>query len=342
MQFPQEVIEQLIKDTRLDHSGGNLYGECPYCGGDEFGISLEDNHLFRCFRGKHCGEVGNIYTLLKYIGRTELLGDRDFYKETDVFNPLEKKNFKEDVELSTELPDVIAPTGWRRVYENEYLRSRDFTDAEFLKYEIGTTHILRKFKNNVIFLIRQDGFIKGYVARNKLSKGEVDAINKPIKEWNKTHPDDKRMEVLRYNNSTDADFSKILYGIDEAQKGVTTTAIIVEGLFDKINLEIICPELFEDRGIVVMCTWGKKISKYQMHKLKEKGINKAILLYDPDAIEDSKRYAFDLENNLEEVLVGYLEEKDPGDLNKEEFYEVMMNLQDPTTFYLDKLQKKTF
>jgi len=128
MKFPEEVIYTLVNSAHTDQSGDNLYGECPYCGGDEFGISLEDNHLFRCFRGKECGETGNIFKLLKHLGKTELYKNKDFYKETDIFRPLEKRALIEGPkEVDMSLPDVSIPLGWRRMDSNPYLDSRGFS-----------------------------------------------------------------------------------------------------------------------------------------------------------------------------------------------------------------------
>jgi hypothetical protein len=344
MKFPKEVLESLIRNSKPDHKRKNLYGTCPYCGEDEFGISLEDYHQFRCFRGSKCGETGNIFTLLKYLGKMELLGDRNYYKETDIFSKLERKSLSPNTEsVDLELPNVKSPLGWRRLESNKYLEGRGFTQREFLKYEVGTTKILTKFRDYVIFLIRQDGFIKGYVSRNIQSKQYIDSKNSEIKLRNKGKSrDEKEPLILRYSNSTDTDFSKILYGVDEVVEGVTSTLIIVEGLFDKINLEIISPELFEDKQVVVCCTWGKKISKEQVAKIVEKNISQVILLYDPDAINDSKRYSSELERVVDVVKVGYLQDKDPGDLDTSEFLKVLENLSTPTEFSLNKLQKREF
>jgi len=344
MKFPQEVLESLLNKTRLDHKGKNLYCECPYCGEDEFGISLGENHLFRCFRGKHCGAVGNIFTLLKYLGRTELLSDEDYYKETDVFGPLGKNVLNKGAfGVNLDLPNVSSPAGWRRVKSHKYLEGRGFTKAQFDKYEVGVTNLLRKYKDYVIFLIRQDGFIKGYVSRSTKSKQEIDAINKEVKEYNLDKPkEEHRSPLIRYSNSTDTDFSKIVYGIDEVVPRVTTTIIIVEGLLDKVNLEIIAPELFEDKKIVVCCTWGKKISEYQIEKIKSKKIKKVILMYDPDAVNDSKQFGFELDHEIDTVEIGFLKDKDPGDLNAEEFIEVLNNLSNPVQFSQNSLQKRNF
>ena len=341
MKFPQDVIESLLSKTRIDHKGGNLYSECPYCGGDEFGISLADNHLFRCFRGNQCGAVGNIYTLLKYLGQMELLNDSDSYKETDVFSPLERKSLSSASREKSGLPDMKSPMGWKRVTEHEYLEGRNFGEAQFGKYEIGTTTMLNKYQDYVIFLIRKNGFIKGFISRSIKDKAVIDAHNKQVKLLNKSRDrDDQLSPMPRYANSLDTDFAKILYGIDEAVKGITKTIILVEGLFDKINLEIIAPEFFKNKEVIVCCTWGKKISEEQVADIEAHNIGITILLYDPDAVNDSKKFSFFLETKVKTVLVGYHSDKDPGDLDVEEFITVLDTLESPQEFRRNKLQKR--
>ena len=344
MKFPREILESIVHNTRLDLKGKNLYGTCPYCNGDEFGISLEDNHLFRCFRGKHCGETGNIFKLLKDTGNTQLLKDRDYFKDTNIFNKLERRYLNEQSSnLSVDLPSIHPPLGWRRKYSSKYLESRGFTEVQFHKYEVGATLLDKKYKGFEIFLIRQRSNIVGYIGRNTLSKETIDARNRVVKEKNKSlHDEFKLPVILRYKNSTDTEFSHILYGSDEIIVGVTHTILIVEGLFDKINLEIIAPELFIDSEVVVCCSWGKKLSDIQINSIKDTGVGTVILLYDPDAIKETKDYSHQLSYYFTTVLVSYHPTKDPGELNTEEFLDILDNSYTPTNFYLNKLEKKSF
>lgn len=342
MKFPREVLETLINGTHLDHSGQNLYGTCPYCNQDEFGISLNDNHLFRCFRGRNCGETGNIYKLLKHLDRTELLGNKDYYKETDVFSKLEKREFRAVEVLDSTIDIVKPPLGWRRVSTNDYLEGRGFTSEQFEKYEIGLVKLQRVYRDYVVFLIRQRGDLVGFISRNIKSKDEIDSANRIIKERNVgKEKSDRESIILRYRNSLDTDFSKILYGIDEISD-TTQYVIIVEGLFDKINLEIISQKFLEDNGIVICCTWGKKISPFQVKLLKDEEVDSVVLMYDPDAVQDSKKYGSMLKTDFKEVRVGFLKDKDPGDLQHEEFLEVLRNLQTPEEFKLNILQRRQF
>ena len=63
-------------------------------------------------------------------------------------------------------------------------------------------------------------------------------------------------------------------------------------------------------------------------------------MYDPDAITDSKKYGAYLSRHIDTVLVGYLKDKDPGDLNLEEFLTILEDAQPPQLFSLNKLQKR--
>ena len=49
-----------------------------------------------------------------------------------------------------------------------------------------------------------------------------------------------------------------------------------------------------------------------------------------------------LENYVKKVLIGFLEDKDPGDLDESEFIEVLNNSLPPKQFSQDKLQRKEF
>ena len=49
--------------------------------------------------------------------------------------------------------------------------------------------------------------------------------------------------------------------------------------------------LFADFSIRAVCTFGKKISKTQIQKLLAKEIRRVILLYDYDALKETRHYA---------------------------------------------------
>lgn len=340
MKFSQEVIESLIDNARVDHKGKNLYGTCPWCGEDEFGISLGENHLFGCFRGKHCGENGNIFKLLTFLDRTDLIKDKDGWKETDVFGKISNPFMDVQEDDVEELPNLNPPAGWRRIKDHEYLRGRGFTDAQFEKYPIGMTRLTKKFKDYIVFKINVAGESKGYVSRSLKGKEEIDSLNKKIKQRDK-EKGTKSPLVLRYINSTDTDFSKILYGIEDYLPGLHKGIIIVEGLFDKINIEINIGWALKELGLVVCCTWGKKFSPEQVRAAKERGVKTVMIMYDPDAVDSSAKYGLDLEFTFDKIGVcSCPEDKDPGDMNEGELMDSLINYKAPVQFSQSKIQKR--
>src|SRR5688572_8690224 len=110
MKLSQKQLESLLQNPILDQKGKNLYSTCPFCGGDEFGISLDDNHTFNCFRKAQCGKTGTIYTLLKHLGRlVEFVSER----EVDVFAKLENAFGKKEEAIEEVLPEITPPALWR-------------------------------------------------------------------------------------------------------------------------------------------------------------------------------------------------------------------------------------
>lgn len=63
----------------------------------------------------------------------------------------------------------------------------------------------------------------GYVARHTWSKAEIDTHNRKAK-YNGEY------KILRYRNSTDNDFSKLLYNYDSIRPDETDTVILTEGI----------------------------------------------------------------------------------------------------------------
>src|ERR1035437_4574153 len=195
--------------------------QCPHCSGNEFGISLKDNHPWNCFRKSKCGEVGGIYKLLKKLDRLDLLGNNGIQSikyDARLENIIEKKIEEKQFDLNIET--ITAPMGWKRIHSNYYLENRNF--ESFDKFETGITKIDRKLKDHVITLIREGGEIKAYIARLAKNKQEM-----------KEMEDRLGKKIPRYKNSS-TDFSKLLVGYDEINEN-TTTVVLVEGLYGKEN-----------------------------------------------------------------------------------------------------------
>lgn len=323
MKLSPEVLMSVLQRPVVDYKKKNYYSICPYCGGDEFGISIyEENHPFGCFRKKHCGETGNIYKLLIKLGREDLLRDRKV--NVNIFNKIED----DEVDgIDYELPNIKLPLGFQRIYADDYLTKRGFEKKDFEYFEVGKTIIEYSLKNYLIFVIREEGKVKGYVARSKFSKS-----------WHDRNKEKAKKELatlkLRYNNSK-TDFSKMVYNIDNLKQG-TETAIIVEGVTDvrgvvnKLNL-------YDSNELGVVGTFGGKVSPAQVYKIKNKGVKKLILLFESDIVRTIKKLAYELEKHFE-VLIGDLPDgHDPDDLDCDSLLNVLDNLKTPFEYYLYKM-----
>ena len=63
-------------------------------------------------------------------------------------------------------------------------------------------------------------------------------------------------------------------------------------------------------------------------------------MYDPDAINESKKYSMDIQLWDINVKVGYLPDKDPGELNYQELIQILSQTQSPNQFSNSKIQKR--
>lgn len=329
MQLLLEKIQELFPNGRLDRRGKNWITNCPECGHMEFSISLGENHLAGCFRHKDCGVRFNIFTLMKKIGRVDILVNKDIK-----FDKIEKiKLVKDDVLLDLELPDISLPMGWKRIMSDTYLDSRRFN--EYSRYKVGVSTIHPKLANDfLIFLIEEDNKPKAYIARNRKDKTEIDRLNKFYKA--KQLP--KR--EYRYLNS-DSDFGKLVYGLEEITEE-TKILIIVEGIFDKFSIDRLL-ELHNQKEVVCICTFKCAVSPEQIFKIQQRGINieSTILLYDPDVIDEIKKTAFDLQGYMGNVLIGFADSgHDPGDFTDDDIEQVFNTLKHPSQFSIDKINVK--
>ena len=290
MKLSKIKLEQLLQKTRLSSDGDDLSALCPKCGHDEFGISLKDNHRFQCFRKKRCGWSGNIFTLLKFLGRTDLYKKGE--SNVNIFSKLESNlDFDNSKEIDLTLSTVKPPPGFKRIYENDYLKGRGLRVQEFQKYKIGKSVFYTGF---IIFLIERDFEIKGFIRRSE--EGKV------------------------YRNSSD-NFSKMLFGYDEIVEGVTDI-IIVEGIFDKIQTDINL-DLDSNEKMKCCCSFGGSLSLEQIRLLELKDIKNVYILYEADILKKLKKAISEVVLKFNNVRAGYLSDKDPGDMNSKEILSIL-------------------
>lgn len=174
----------------------------------------------------------------------------------------------------------------------------------------------------------------GYVSRHTWSKDDIEEYNNRAKRNGK-------YQIRRYSNSTENDFSKLLYNYDAIIEDETDTVILVEGVFDVIALtrKLI---LYDNHRVVPVATFGKKISDTQIYKLQSKGVRSVVIAYDADATDAINKTAIQL-NEFFDVTIAKLmgNGKDFDEMDFWEVYDVFAyNLKTPIEFKLNTLDEK--
>ena len=327
--------EKFIEEFQLKNFGvkgwkNSKLISCPHCGKDytKFGILLLKNGgVYKCFR---CDIKGSIFKLLRFLERKDLIigedDDRIFtYKEKlDLLLKIENKN-----EIDVNVPTINLPIGFTRIFENDYLTSRGWTKDDFNKIEVGVSDFPR-FRERLIFLLREDSKLVGYLSRSTKSKVWHENNIKNFKEG-------KEKLVLRYDNSK-TEFEKILGGIDDIIEGETDTVIIVEGLFDKVNVDRVL-NLNNSSKIKCVCSFGCHFSLIQSYKLYERGIKNIILMFDSKTIRQTKSVSLMLSNYFNIFISELKGDKDPGEMNLYDFDMALTNLITPINFFVERLEK---
>lgn len=310
MRLTQKQIESLLSEPYLNRNGRDIQANCPFCGFPEFGISLtEENHPWNCYRKSKCGQSGNIYTLLKALGRSkEFLTDY----EINVFDKLEAHLNDKQQQIDLEMPEIKVPIGWKRVYDDPYLRERGFTDQQFTKFEVGRSKLKKDY---VTFLVRRNGVLVGYVGRSEKSKEWIDQYN----EKQKNNGSD--LVYLRYDNSYDTEFSKTLFGYDEIIEGVTKNVILVEGIFSKTKTDVNL-NLDNEDHIKCCCTFGAKFSDEQMELLRIKGVENLFFWFEADVLNKIKPI-LSRATSYFNVMASYIDEVDPNNINDYQALELL-------------------
>lgn len=335
MKLSIEQLKSLIKNSKLDFRGQNITGTCPRCGHNEFGVSIKDNHFFGCYRLKQCGWKGNIYSLLKELGRLEEFRDSDGYSRGE--EKLLLKKIIDKAEELEKLEEVKLPIGFKRIYEHPYLESRGFTSEDYTKYKVGTTILETKLYNYIIFPVESSGVNVGYVGRSQLTKQEIELLNKNYARLGL----DKK--VLRYINSA-TNFSNILYGSDELTSS-TKMVILVEGIFDKINVDRQLKLQSTKGEVVCLATFKCVLSSQQYLLVKEKSPQTLswFIFYDPDVLQSIFDTGLFLSQSGEKdilVIPNPYDDCDPGDMDLEKMNSCLENLETSESFYRKNLIKK--
>lgn len=307
--------------------------KCPFCGKGEKSAILftKDSAIFHCFK---CGVKTNIVSYLRAINRKDLIQHEYNISKKDIgLIPLERDEEKaENVVSETKLPYGLKP-----LVNDEYLDERHFLPIHYKEFEPSYTDspledMLAK-NNYIVFKLKDRDRVIAWLARTRYSK-----------EWHKENLRlyKKREErlVLRYRNSEDG-FSHVVGGINFVGEK-TETVILVEGLFDKVNVDYLLNLSYGD-SVACCFTFGKKISDGQIRRLRETNIKNIFLLYDEDALQESKENSLIL-NKYFHTFVCRIKDKeiDPGNMDIEYLDNVLRGAVDPQNFYLNNLESISY
>ncbi len=317
----QHLLQEIVRETgaKRDGSGKNLIvPRCPFCGktGGKFGIYIGKETPRRKPLMAHCFSCGastrTLEQLLAAIGRMDLMVAPTTEISSQIENPL-LPHVPE--EIDDELLEIALPDFYKRTFHNPYLQSRNFCFDDYEYFPVGITGKLNfRYADYVIFPIIDDERVVGYVSRHTWSKSEIDTHNRKAKT-------DGDYKILRYRNSTENDFSKLLYNYDAIHKDETDTVILVEGIFDIIALTRKL-ELYDNPHIAAVATFGKKISDVQIYKLQSKGVKTVVIGYDGDAVAAIKHTAAHLKAYFEVFISDIADaRKDWDEMSEEEVLE---------------------
>lgn len=320
----KSIADELLYDLsgKLDGSRRNiLVKDCPFCGHDGFkyGIYVGNNigkkrfGMSNCY---HCNRrFGNLQSTLKALGREDLLPketadlDDDDDDVSEIFTD----------EIDDDLIEISMPKGYKRCFKNRYLKSRGWVVDDYEYFPVGTNRAFeREYEDYVILEVRDEGRLVGFVARSILSKEEIDS-------YNSRH----HYKIRRYKNSDERNgngFSKMIYNYDAIEPMETHSVILCEGPFDVVGLNRKL-DLYDNKSIVPVATFGKKISQEQMYKLQKKGVEQIVIGYDNDAKETTSRVAMELEKYFD-VLIADIPDgvgKDWDEMDVEDIYDVFVD-----------------
>lgn len=319
-EIQHSITEELLYELggKLDGSRRNvLVPNCPFCHKDGFkyAVYVGPNIGRKQFGASNCFKCGKRFNTLS--GTLKALGMENIIpKETSELDDSETdiSSAFED-EIDDTLKEVVMPKGYKRCYKNAYLKSRGWITDDYEYFLVGTNRGFDKEYNDYVILEILDGGRRvGFVARSILSKEEIDS-------YNSRH----HYKIRRYKNSNEQNgngFSKLLYNYDAIEPMVTHSVILCEGPFDVVGLTRKL-ELYDNKSIVPVATFGKKISQEQMYKLQKKGVEQVVIGYDNDAKETTSRVAMELEKYFD-VLIADIPDgvgKDFDEMDVEDIYD---------------------
>lgn len=298
---------------------------CPNCNSyDKFGILfLEKGGVAHCFKDDYSTSL-NKY--LKTIGRSDLI---DYEKSISLRGSLSPL-VDEKEEVSLKVGKVNLPLGFKRIYYDDYLEDRGFEPWQYNYFNVGVS-TERRLKDCLVFLIKdKDNNTIAWLSRSKLSKSWHEQNLKDYKAG-------KASLKLRYNNSENTDFSKILLGENELDEN-TESVILTEGVFDKANVDR-CFNLRENKQLKCCATFGNSLTTEQAQILINHGIENLFFGWDFGTVSSTQHSTMKIANQFRSIKVMQFKDKliDAGDAEKYYLLDLFKNSVDYFHFYKGRI-----
>ena len=303
--------------------------ECPTCGraDGKFGIKFKDGGgLVNCWV---CNYKSSIFQYLHKIGKSYLIEKghkHDFNGKLMISNLVNNDNYDVVKTNTIKHIPISMPRGYKRISKNTYLQSRGVTQKQLEDFRVGYVQnvLYPELRDYIIFQLFQYGKLVGWIARTPFDK-----------DWHDKNLIDFKLGKAklkpRYRNSKGTEFQDILGGLDDITND-TDTVIIVEGLFDKLNLD----NLTLGMGVAVCFTFGHNFSDNQIQLLKSKtSVKTVIIMYDEDSLNSMKKTSLMLSDIFDFIFVAPILDKgiDPGNLKPHQLSKLLKNLKDPIDYY---------
>lgn len=307
------LLERVLKKGY--ETGNNNYAfYCPNCKHHKHKLEINlETENWACWV---CGNSDNFKGLkIKSLFRRLEVSD-EYLKELRFITKEKKYNYNSNNNIQKSEFKIQLPKEYIPLYQNKqlnkyqeiikkhalnYLKSRNISDLEIKKYEIGFCTEGR-YKNRII--------LPSYDSNNNLNYYMARSFEKDsVKKYDNPHI--KKDTIIGY----------------ESFINWSTPIILCEGIFDAIAIK---------RNVIPL--FGKDISSSLMKKIVTQQVNKIYIALDNDALKDSLYHCEQLLNAGKEVYWVELIDKDPSEIGFNKFLDIISNTQPLTLSQL--LSKK--
>ncbi len=251
--------------------------DCPFCDDqrNHFGINKKTGK-YSCW---HCAEHGRI---IKFIMVTESCNVK---KAITIAKTIDLEEYYDEESSFIPYEGEIIPKECAKEFPNihlNYLKGRNFNPTSLIKkYKLRACHNSGKYRFRIIAPVFFNRQIVSFIAGDVTGKAEEKYLFPP-------------------NDKTVLPVHDCLYNIDNAEDRI----ILVEGITDVWRI-----------GGGAVGLLGKQMSKIQMQTLIDKEITRVVVIPDSDAIDSGEMICEQLSGVIDEVMMIYLDEGDPADMN---------------------------